>query len=218
MTTIPPQALTNLREVGGPGAQDGRRRTVYRANTERVGADAYPPGLAAVVDLRRDDEIARVPHPLAAADGYRLVPLFDPSTVESGAQAVQLEEQYIDWLERHRTGIAAAFRAIARADGDVLVCCSAGKDRTGVVSGLLARLWGASIEAVGDDYAASAYGLASRFAAERAVSTDPEATAVAQRCVPETMTTVVRYVEERWGSVGAYLRWAGLTEAEVVAL
>nr|WP_248703367.1 tyrosine-protein phosphatase [Curtobacterium sp. MWU13-2055] len=140
MTTT--STLTNLREVGGPGLQDARPRTVYRANTERVGADAYPHGLAAVVDLRRDDEVARVPHPLGTTDGYRLVPLFDPSTVESGAQAVQLEEQYIDWLERHRTGIAAAFRAIARSDGDVLVCCSAGKDRTGVVSGLLARLWG----------------------------------------------------------------------------
>ncbi|MBT1622794.1 tyrosine-protein phosphatase [Curtobacterium flaccumfaciens pv. oortii] len=216
MTTT--STLTNLREVGGPGLQDARPRTVYRANTERVGADAYPHGLAAVVDLRRDDEVARVPHPLGTTDGYRLVPLFDPSTVESGAQAVQLEEQYIDWLERHRTGIAAAFRAIARSDGDVLVCCSAGKDRTGVVSGLLARLWGASIEAVGDDYAASAVGLADRFAAERAVSTAPEATAIAQRCVPETMTTVVRHVEARWGSVAAYLRWAGLTDAEIAAL
>lgn len=216
MTTT--STLTNLREVGGPGLQDTRHRTVYRANTERVGADAYPPGLTAVVDLRRDDEVARVPHPLASTDGYRLVPLFDPSTIESGEHAVQLEEQYVDWLERHRTGIAAAFRAIARSDGDVLVCCSAGKDRTGVVSGLLARLWGASIEAVGDDYAASAAGLADRFAAERAASTDPEATAVAQRCVPETMTAVVRHVESRWGSVTAYLRWLGLSDAEIAAL
>lgn len=133
MTTT--SILTNLREVGGPGLQDAHPRTVYRADTVRVGADAYPTGLSAVVDLRRDDEVARVPHPLATTDGYRLVPLFDPSTVESGAGAVQLEEQYVDWLERHRAGIAAAFRAIARADGDVLVCCSAGKDRTGVVSG-----------------------------------------------------------------------------------
>nr|WP_248703593.1 tyrosine-protein phosphatase [Curtobacterium sp. MWU13-2055] len=60
--------------------------------------------------------------------------------------------------------------------------------------------------------------MADRFAAERAVSTDPEATAVAQRCVPETMTTVIRHVEARWGSVTAYLRWAGLTDAENAAL
>ncbi|MFJ3383063.1 MULTISPECIES: tyrosine-protein phosphatase [unclassified Curtobacterium] len=216
MTTT--STLTNLREVGGPGLQDDRPRTVYRSNTEEsVPASAYP-ALAAVVDLRRDDEVERVPHPLGDSPGYRGVPLFDPSTTESGASAVQLEEQYVDWLTRHRTGIAAALRAIAGTEGDVLVCCSAGKDRTGVVSALLARLWGASIDRIGEDYAASADGLAERFARERAVSADPEATAVAQRCVPEIMTTVIGYVEARWGSVEGYLRWIGLTDAEIRAL
>ncbi len=32
------------------------------------------------------------------------------------------------------------------------------------------------------------------------------------------MTTVIRHVEARWGSVTAYLRWAGLTDAENAAL
>jgi protein-tyrosine phosphatase len=32
------------------------------------------------------------------------------------------------------------------------------------------------------------------------------------------MTTVVRHVESRWGSVGAYLRWTGLTDAEIASL
>ncbi|SBN63334.1 protein-tyrosine phosphatase [Curtobacterium sp. 9128] len=216
MTTT--SMLTNLREVGGAGFQDGRTRRVYRANTEPdLPPSVYPTGVA-VVDLRRDDEIARVPHPLASEPGYRGVPLFDPSTVESGADAVQLEEQYVDWLTRHSTGIADALRAIADTDGDVLVCCSAGKDRTGVISALLARLWGASVDRVGEDYAASADGLAERFAAERAVSTDPEATAVAQRCVPEVMTTVIGHLEWRWGSVEDYLRWIGLTDDEIRAL
>ncbi|ROP65981.1 tyrosine-protein phosphatase [Curtobacterium sp. ZW137] len=216
MTTT--SMLTNLRPVGGPGLQDGRPRTVYRANTEESVAPSAYPALAGVVDLRRDDEIERVPHPLGSADGYRGVPLFDPSKTEANAAAVQLEEQYVDWLTRHRSGIAAALRAIAETEGDVLVCCSAGKDRTGVISALLARHWGASMALVGDDYAASADGLAERFARERAVSTDLDATAVAQRCVPEIMTTVIAHVEARWGSVEGYLRWIGLTDAEIGAL
>jgi protein-tyrosine phosphatase len=216
MTTT--STLTNLREVGGPGLQDGRHRTVYRANTEQcVPASAYPP-LSAVIDLRRDDEVERVPHPLGSSDGYRGVPLFDPSTTEAGAAAVQLEEQYVDWLSRHRTGLASALRAVGSAEGDVLVCCSAGKDRTGIVSALLARLWGASMAQVGADYAASAAGLSDRFARERALSSDPAATATAQRCVPEIMTTVIEHVERRWGSVEDYLRWLGLTDAEIRAL
>ncbi|WP_267424525.1 MULTISPECIES: tyrosine-protein phosphatase [unclassified Curtobacterium] len=217
MTT--PSRVLNLREVGGAGLQDHRARTAYRAATEPgVPASAYPSGLVAVVDLRREDEVRAVAHPLAGSDGYRNVPLFDPWTVESAAQAVQLEDQYVDWLDRHAHGIAAALGAIGSADGDVLVCCSAGKDRTGVVSALLARLWGASLERIGTDYAASGAALVDRFAAERAVSTDPEATAVAQRCVPETMTTVIRHVEHRWGSVAAYLREIGLSDAQVAAL
>ncbi|WP_144713447.1 tyrosine-protein phosphatase [Curtobacterium pusillum] len=218
MTTTS-SALTNLRPVGGPALQASRRRTVYRANTEQVGPDAYPPGLAAVVDLRREDETTALPHPLADTDAYRSVPLFDPSSpVEADPAAVQLEEQYTDWLDRHRPGIASALRTIAATDGDVLVCCSAGKDRTGIVSALLARHWGADLDAVGADYAASADGLAERFAAERAASRDPEATAIAQRCVPEIMTTVIEHVERRWGSVDAYLRSAGLRDEEIAAL
>ncbi|MDR6171477.1 protein tyrosine/serine phosphatase [Curtobacterium sp. SORGH_AS776] len=107
---------------------------------------------------------------------------------------------------------------IATADGDVLVCCAAGKDRTGIVSALLARHWGADLDAVGADYAASAAGLVERFAAERAASTDPVATAIGHRCVPEIMTTVIERVERRWGSVDGYLRSIGLRDEEIAAL
>lgn len=212
-------ALSNLRPIGGPGFQDGRRRTVYRANTEPVDPSAYPPDLVAVLDLRRDDEITRVPHALAGSAGYQNVPLFDPSSaLESGDDAVQVEEQYIDWLERHRETIAAVFRRLAETDGNALVCCSAGKDRTGVVSGMLARLWGADLDRIGVDYALTREALAQRFSAERAISTDLEFTRIQQRCVPEIMTTVIEHIESRYGSVAGYLASIGLTGNEIAAL
>lgn len=86
------------------------------------------------------------------------------------------------------------------------------------MSALLARHWGADTARIGEDYAASAAGLVERFAAERAASSDPEATAVAQRCVPEIMTTVIAHVEDRWASVDSYLRDIGLSDAEIDAL
>lgn len=211
--------LANLREVGGRGFQTGRRRTVYRADTQPVRATAYPARLAAVVDLRRDDEVARVLHPLRASAGYLRVPLFDPtSPIEAAADAVELHEQYIDWLERHRATIADVFRALAGIDEDVLVCCSAGKDRTGVVSALLARLWGADLDRIGTDYGATREALAERFAADLAASTDRRRTLINQRCVPEVMVTVIRHVEDRYGGVGQYLLSIGLTAAEIDAL
>jgi protein-tyrosine phosphatase len=192
---------------------------VYRSDTRPVEPSAYPTGLTAVLDLRRDDEVDALPHPLAVSDGYRRVPLFDPSSgIEAAADAVQLDEQYIDWLDRHRVTIAEAFRALARTDGDVLVCCSAGKDRTGVVSALLARLWGADLDRIGADYGITRENLAERFAAELAASPDPERARIAQRCFPEVMIRVIRHVEEQYGGVRAYLRSIGLTDAEIDAL
>jgi protein-tyrosine phosphatase len=208
--------LTNFREVGGAGFQSDRARTVYRSNTEPLGPDSLPVPVDAVIDLRRDDEIELVAHPLSATPGYRSVPLFDPSSaVETGEDAVQLEDQYTDWLERHRATIAAVFRTLAETEGDVLVCCSAGKDRTGVVSALLARLWGADLDRIGADYAATGPALVARFARERAASTDPARTVIMQRCVPETAVTLIEHVEERFASVRGYLRWIGLSDREV---
>jgi protein-tyrosine phosphatase len=218
MTT---STLTNLREVGGPGFQADRQRTVFRSNTEPgVDGSAYPASLETVVDLRRDDEIEVVPHPLREAAGYRSVPLFDPSQVETADFTVPLEEQYLDWLVRHRSTIADVFRVLAATRGDVLVCCSAGKDRTGVVSALLARLWGADLDRIGEDYGATAPALAERFARERATaerSGDEEAriSRIMQRCVPEVAVHVIDHVEAQYGSVRGYLRWIGLSDREI---
>jgi len=208
--------LTNLREVGGRGLQRGRARTVYRANTENVGTEAYPRSVRTVVDLRRADEIDALAHPLGSTPGYRNVPLFDPSVADEAAPgALSLEAQYVDWLDRHRATIGEVFHTIADADGDLLVCCAAGKDRTGVVSALLARLWGADKTVIGSDYAATGPALAERFRRERTTTTDPERTLRNQRCEPETAVCVVRTVEERFGSVRGYLLWVGLSESEI---
>lgn len=189
---------------------------MYRSDTGLVDPSVYPDALTTVLDLRRDDEVATVNHPLQDIEGYRRVPLFDPSSaIEAAVEAVKLHEQYIDWLQRHRVTIASAFRALAHTDGDVLVCCSAGKDRTGLVSALLARLWGASLEQIGADYGVTRENLTDRFAAELAVSADPERTMIAQQCLPEVMITVIRYVEEQYGGVREYLLSIGLTEAEI---
>jgi protein-tyrosine phosphatase len=215
----PAVLLANLREVGGSGFQAGRRRTVYRSNTRPVDPSAYPAEIAIVLDLRRDDEVGRVPHPLGVTAGYRRVPLFDPSVdLESADEAIHLNEQYIDWLERHRTTIPDAFRALAEVDGDALVCCSAGKDRTGVVSALLARLWGADLDRIGRDYALTAELLAEQFAEELAASEDRDFTLIQQALTPEVMIAVIEHVEARYESVQGYLTSIGLTEAEISAL
>lgn len=235
-TTPPPAAptrLVNLREVGGDGLQarlrPGRRR-VFRANTDVVPAAAYPSSVRTVVDLRRDDEVEATPHPLAGEAGYVRAPLFDPaSEVEADPAALTLEEQYDDWIVRHRTTIAEALRVIAAAqeadsdadghgDGDVLICCAAGKDRTGVISLLLAATWGADADTIGADYAATGPKMVERFAQELAHSSNPEYTRRMHRCVPEIAEHLLATLDARYGGARSYLAWLGLTDEEIAAL
>jgi protein-tyrosine phosphatase len=205
--------------VGSPELQSGHLRTIYRSNTENVDVAAYPRSVAVVIDLRRDDEIAVLPHPLRATSGYQQVSLFDPAVAaESAPGARTLEDKYSDWLTRHSSTIGQVFHAIAAADRDVLICCSAGKDRTGVTSALLSRLWGADLPTIGADYAATGPALAERFQQERKDSTDLERTIRNQRCEPGTAIHLIRDVEDRFESVSSYLRWIGLSDREIELL
>jgi protein-tyrosine phosphatase len=237
MSTTPspatPTRLVNLREVGGDGLQarlrPGRRR-VFRANTDAVPAAAYPSSVRTIVDLRRDDEVEALPHPLAGEAGYVRAPLFDPaSEVEADPAALTLEEQYDDWIVRHRTTIAEVLRVISGAreadgdgdsdgDGDVLICCAAGKDRTGVISLLLAATWGADTATIAADYAATGPNLVVRFAQELAHSSNPEHTRRMHRCVPEVAEHLLATLDARFGGAGGYLTWLGLTDDEIAAL
>jgi protein-tyrosine phosphatase len=146
------------------------------------------------------------------------VPFFDPAQVVEGPAHLELEGQYDDWIDRHRRTIALVFRTLAETDGDVVVCCSAGKDRTGIVSALLARLWGADLDVIGADYARTGPALAERFRRELAESSDPAYTRRMHRCVPETAQHLVREIERRFGSVSGYLTSLGLTDVEIARL
>ena len=62
---------------------------------------------------------------------------------------------YMSYLRRRPDSIVAAVRAIARANGAVLVHCAAGKDRTGVVVALALDAAGIDRDMIVSDYAAT---------------------------------------------------------------
>lgn len=63
---------------------------------------------------------------------------------------------YVAYLEDRPDSVVAALRTIAEAEGAVIVHCAAGKDRTGTIVAMALLLAGADLDAVVDDYAASA--------------------------------------------------------------
>jgi protein tyrosine/serine phosphatase len=121
---------------------------------------------------------------------------------------------YVDFLERNRERFAQALAAVADAEGPVVIHCMGGKDRTGLVAGLLLRLGGVSLEEIGEDYSLSASNLRART--EEWLALAPNAADRARReklasTPAAAMTRVIGTIEERYGSVAAYLEAGGLT-------
>lgn len=125
-------------------------------------------GLASVIDLRAEVEKATMPSGWAKPTGaaYFDIPINEgvPGTntdlvgnvvngTHSAITAQDLGEFYVHMLERRAHEFGTAFRTIATAEHHpVLVHCSAGKDRTGLVIALVLEALNVDREAIYTDY------------------------------------------------------------------
>ena len=94
-----------------------------------------------------------------------------------------------------------------------MVCCTAGKDRTGVVCAMLLLACGADREAIAADYALSREH--NRLRLEKYLSEHPDTD---RRIVLANEASMERFIElfyEKYGSIGEYFRRAGLSPAHL---
>jgi len=168
----------NVRDLGGlsAGTRRTRRGAVIRADDVSLLTSAgwqalRAHGIRTVIDLRNPDEITadRSPRPdeLTTVN----VPIDDVHDTElwSYIQDHELDGTplyYQPFLDRKPGCCAAAIAAVADArPGGVVIHCSMGRDRTGLVSLLLLALAGVDPEHIIADYAASAERLPARYSA-----------------------------------------------------
>ena len=195
-------------------------------------------GITTVIDLRSEAEVKGAPGPpfsafqskspvspaMSDADGSPLLrlhpPLIDDATAPMLNEAPAMQDRYILMLERRQPAMGAIFEAIASAEGPVLFHCFAGKDRTGIVAGLMLSVAGVEPEAIGQDYAETDVQLASRYeewlataAAERMQIMRDEL-----RCPPEWMLGTLDHLKSKWGGVEGYLEAAGLDPSAISRL
>lgn len=104
-------------------------------------------GVTVILDLRERAEAGRLQHGIPV----RSVPLYGEQPPLIG----RLEEIYEALLRERGEALAEAAGVIADASGAVLVHCTAGKDRTGLVVALARLAAGESVEAVVEDYSLS---------------------------------------------------------------
>jgi protein-tyrosine phosphatase len=235
--------ITNLRDVGGYPTADGthvRPKTLYRAEAlvrpgdgvsrvapwrDELIAEYRGLGLALVVDLRADHEVALAPSAWADASDARLlsIPINEggegddtdyvrrlrEGTLRSFTPA-DLADYYAETLRRRARQFGRAIQAIADPGGvPVLVHCAAGKDRTGLLMALILDVLGVSRDLVVADYALTGVFRPNRVAAYAdvlAANDIPQADVSALfETPPAAMDLVLRGIDEEFGSVREFL-------------
>lgn len=105
--------------------------------------------ITTMVDLRSDEELAGKPCCLQAQAGFTYLHL----PVTGGGDPPQsLEHLYTVYWQMVDAQMETILAAIMHAKSNVMYFCTAGKDRTGVVSALILKRLGFSNEIIIDDY------------------------------------------------------------------
>jgi protein-tyrosine phosphatase len=155
----------NFRDSGGWPAGDGQMMklgVLYRSDaperlTDSGRAAVAALGLTCVVDLRQKRFVdisagfadETVTHHLELVDQ-----MIDYGNMPRLEEPVDLTTMYIDLIGRSESQLVAAIEVIADhvGRGPVLVHCTAGKDRTGLVVALIQAAIGVSVDSIADDF------------------------------------------------------------------
>jgi protein-tyrosine phosphatase len=223
--------LHNLRDVGGYATADGgtiRPGLVLRGGAlGEISSDAHATmaelGLRTIVDLREDTERADLPdsdYPAGLAAHRH--PLYQGRILLGDID--ELGVLYTQILERCADQVVAALELLAAPDAlPALVHCSAGKDRTGLVVGVLLSALGVPDEVVAEDYARSdeAYvGELRQRMIRKGLALGAKESRIEElmSCPPQTMRTVLEDLRAAHGSIEAYLLGSGLRPESLAAL
>jgi len=221
----------NVRDLGGYATKDGSRTrwgTLLRSDK----LYHLPPasrqalmdvGIHTVLDLRYSIEMEAEPDDFAGSPviHYLPMPLYElngdgtlPTVPDN------LEEMYCMILDHRQEQIVKIFRALF-APGALpgLFHCTAGKDRTGLISALILGAMGVPEETIVADYALSGQYLNHLLDQLRKQAKQMGYdTAWYDRllmCEPETMRRTLEHLAKHYENVPAYLLKAGLTQAEL---
>jgi hypothetical protein len=223
--------LINLRDLGGLPTTSGAatlpgrllRSESPHTLSESGLKELLDLGIGAVIDLRTTSERDHRPSPLVDAGVHTShVPIFTDDD-EYPDHLATAAEVYCWWLRERRTGVAAAMSAVADApSAPILVHCHAGKDRTGVVVGLVLRLAGVGIDDIADDYARSGVQLAGMLARDRVTAVergmDPVRVERLFTVRREAMVLTMECVDSEHGGPASLMRSLGLTPGQLERL
>jgi protein-tyrosine phosphatase len=221
-TVLAIEGCFNFRDAGGwpvDGGMTMRRGVLYRADApERLTAQGRATvgdlGLTCVVDLRQK-RFVEISLGFVGDDMTHHIELVDQmidySNMPRLEEPVDLTEMYIDLIGRCEPQLVRAIDIVADhvSGGPVLVHCTAGKDRTGLVVALIQAGIGVSLDSIADDFHRSdapsrlrrAAMMESPVTGDPPVARSPEFLWTAPR---ESMYLLASRAAEKFGSLQAW--------------
>jgi len=220
--TITESLLTttqNTRELGGYVIRDGmatKRNSLWRSDVQNYPGDEdivllKERGITTILDLRGEKDLARKPSGFAKAEGFTYIncPIVEGSGVPESVEKVPVSYMAIAQAEN----MPKVFRTIAKAETGVMFNCTAGKDRTGVVSAILLFHAGVSDADIIENYV-----LTREYGRERLELVHKNFPEVDMNIVTPKewyMEEFLRLFREKFGTAEAYFKTLGLSEEEI---
>jgi protein-tyrosine phosphatase len=235
--------IFNLRDVGGLPTSDGGRiqsaRLFRSGSPDRITDDGARRlhaelGLRTVIDLRHPDELSDSPTrgPLIA-DHITRHHISPVSTEQGMAEYVDSmniaygrtmsPERYFVGFRRGAARYAEAARLLSESTTyPVLIHCTAGKDRTGILTGLLLAVAGVAVDDIAAEYAASNASIDSLIAYLRESGRDlpepDEELRARMEVKAEMIHGFLALVGDEFGDARGFFTAQGLSEAELDAV
>ncbi|GBU10976.1 hypothetical protein AwErysi_05920 [Erysipelotrichaceae bacterium] len=174
-------------------------------------------GVTTVIDLRFVEEATENQSPLQNYEGIicHNISLEKTNFKDLQMHTLTLGEMYLTFLTEYAF-IKKVFHLLAVSAGCVLFHCSAGKDRTGVISALLLKLVGVSDFDVLADYQMTATYLAPKF--ETVWKNIPKEMIHLLGSTPESMQVFLSAIEKEFGTAENYLLATGVDALEISAI
>ena len=213
------ETTQNTRELGGYVIRDGlatKRNSLWRSDVQNYPSEKdlallKKRGITTILDLRGDKDLARKPSGFANVEGFTYIncPIIEGSGIPESVEKVPVSYLAIAQAEH----MPKVFRTIANAESGVMFNCTAGKDRTGVVSAILLLHAGVSDADIIENYV-----LTKEYGRERLELVHKNCPEVDMNIVTPRewfMEKFLRLFREKFGTTGNYFKGLGFESEEI---
>lgn len=228
---LPIAGTHNIRDIGGYSTLHGRRtlwHQLFRSDkldqlTPASQADLLGYGIRTIIDLRYSPEVQESPDTVANTDEvtYVHMPLYELAGTEVlpviPNDAGELYRLILDYRQKQ---LKLFFDMLLKPGAlPLLVHCTAGKDRTGIVVALVLGMLDVPYETIVNDYMLSERRVAPLLAQlrEQAIVNgwDTEWYERLLACNPEFMRDMLNHLDTRYGGIIPYLNQVGVTTEQI---